>query len=88
MWKTILYFLLVNLAFIVLVIGIYAFGFEYDKAHKLYPETVRVSYDVSLEGIHGQRWVRFLQIMLTFGAIVDIVVIYIWFRRNQSKNNR
>lgn len=84
-WRTILYFLITNLIFVGLILGIYAVGFEYDKANKLCPETVQVSYDVSLSGIYGQRWVRFAQIMLSVGAIIDVVVCFIWYRKNQSK---
>ncbi len=67
-----------------LVVGIYAIGFEYDKANELYPESVRMSYDVSLGGIYGQRWVRFLDAMLIIGLIADIVIIFIWYRRNYT----
>lgn len=84
-WKTILYFLLINLALFVLIVGIYAFGFEYDKANKLYPETVQTSYDTSISGVYGERWVRFAQVMLSLGVIIDFVVCFIWYRKNQRK---
>ena len=84
MWKTILYFLLINFAFVILVVGIYAIGFEYDNAHQIYPETVRVSYDLSLAGRYGQRWVKFLKIMLIFGVLADIVAVSIYYTRNQK----
>jgi hypothetical protein len=83
MWKTILYFLFINLVFLALVVGIYAIGYEYDKANKLYPESVQLSYDLSLGGVYGQRWARFLDTMLILGLIADIVIIFIWYRRNQ-----
>ncbi len=84
MWKTISYFLFINLVLLALVVGIYAIGFEYDKANELYPESVQMSYDVSLGGIYGQRWVRFLDAMLIIGLIADIVIIFIWYRRNYT----
>jgi hypothetical protein len=88
MWKTILYFLIVNLVFLTLVVGIYAIGYEYDRANKLYPESVRVSYDVSLGGIHGQRWVRFLDAMLILGLTADIVIIFIWYIRYRMNHSQ
>jgi len=85
MWKTILIFLLINLAFIALIVGIYAVGFEYDKANKLYPETVQVSYDVSISGVYGQRWIRLAKILISFGVIINFVVGFIWYRKIQSR---
>ena len=85
MWKSILIFLLANLVFIVLVVALYAIGFEYDKANKLYPETVQLSYDVSISGVYGQRWVRLAQTLISFGVIIDFVMGFIWYRKIQSK---
>lgn len=84
-WKTILYFLLINLTLLILVIGISAVGYEYDKAYQLYPESVELSYDLSLGGVYGQRWVRFFQTMLILGLIADIVIIFIWYRGIQRE---
>jgi len=82
MTRALLYLLLINIAYFSLVVAIYAFGFEYDKAYKLYPESIQLSYDMSIRG-YGQRWVRFLEYSIWFGVIADLVLCYIWYRRKQ-----
>ena len=84
MWKSILYFLLINLGCFALVVTIYGLGYEYDKANHLYPEDVWVSYDVSIAGIYGQRWVRFAEAAITIGILVDLVVGVIWYRKRRA----
>jgi hypothetical protein len=42
-------FLTANLLFAVFVTAVYAVGYEYDKANKLYPESKRLSYDLSMQ---------------------------------------
>ena len=79
MWKSILYFVPINLGYFTLVIIIYALGYEYDKANQLYPESIQVSYDVSLGGVYGQRWVRFLQVAIPLGLLIDLVIGSIWY---------
>ena len=80
MWKSILNFVLVNLAFIIVAVAIYAVGYEYDKAYKLYPESLMFG-DFGIEGVYGQRWVRSLKAMLVFGAVADLIIILVWFRK-------
>ena len=86
MWKLILYFVLINLGYFALVVAIYAFGWEYDKANKLYPEVVQLSYDLSISGIYGQRWVRFLQGATAAGLVADVVIAFIWYLRRPEKS--
>ncbi|MEP7037407.1 MAG: hypothetical protein ABI891_03605 [Acidobacteriota bacterium] len=85
MWKTILYFLLINFVVFILIIGIYAIGFEYDKANKLYPETIQLSYDSSISEVYGQRWVRFAQISIVIGLLTDVVLGFIIYRKKVIK---
>ena len=82
MWKAILYFLLINLGYFALVTMIYAVGYEYDRAYRIYPEALQVSYDVILDGVYGQRWVRFFQSALVVGVFANLVIatIYYWKR--------
>jgi len=47
--KKALLFLTANLLFAVFVTAVYAVGYEYDKANKLYPESKRLSYDLSMQ---------------------------------------
>ena len=85
MWKSILYFLLINLGYFALVVTIYALGYEYDKANHLYPESVQVSYDVSLGGVIGQRWVRFAQTAIAIGIAIDLILGVLWYRKRIAK---
>ena len=55
--KGTLLFLFANLLFAIIVVGVYAIGFEYDRANKLYPELKQLSYDLSMV-VYGQRWER------------------------------
>ena len=82
MWKAILYFLLINLGYFALVTIIYAVGYEYDRAYRIYPEAVRLSYDLSISGVYGQRWVRFFQSAVVIGLFTDLVIatLYYWKR--------
>ncbi|HUR99281.1 MAG TPA: hypothetical protein VMZ26_14540 [Pyrinomonadaceae bacterium] len=59
--KKAIVFLVANLLFAAVVITVYGVGYEYDKANKLYPESIQVSYDVSI-GVYGQRWERVAKI--------------------------
>ena len=83
----ILYFLLINLAYFALVVVIYAVGFEYDKAYKLYPEDVQLSYDLSIGGVYGQRWVRFFEVAIYVGVIVDLVLGFMWYRGRPAQSS-
>ncbi len=85
MWKTILYFLLINFIVFILIIGIYAIGLEYDRANKLYPESVQTSYDTSISGVYGQRWVRLTHISLIIGSLTDVVVGFIIYRKKHIR---
>ena len=82
-WKKFVILVGVNLTAIVLTIAIYAVGFTYDKEHQLYPESVQVSYDVSISGIYGQRWYRLMLGMLcTLGAADAVIVMIFLLRRS------
>ena len=84
MWKPILYFLLINLVYFALVITIYAVGYEYDVKNELYPEYIRVSYDVDV-GAYGQRWVRFAQVALPLGVVMDLVIGLLWYLKRPAE---
>ena len=88
MWKSILYFLLINLGYIALVITVYAIGYEYDHANQIYPESVQLSYDLYISGIYGQRWGRFAEIALSVIAVVDLVVVSIWYLKRPARLTR
>ncbi|MEJ7625005.1 MAG: hypothetical protein WKF34_13510 [Pyrinomonadaceae bacterium] len=85
MWTRILLFLLGNILFISLVIAIYGFGYEYDKAYKLSPEQKQISYDLSLT-VYGERWTRIAKLMLVLGGITDAAILMIWYRKNQKES--
>jgi hypothetical protein len=78
--KTFWYFFLLNVAYAVVVVTVYALGFEYDKANKLYPEAVSFGHTIIM-GRHGQRWVRFLKYSVWLGVLADAVFGYFWYRR-------
>lgn len=80
--------LIFNIVFIIWAVTIFAIGFEYDKANQLYPETVQVSYDLSMGGVFGPRWIRFLKISTLFLVIFDIVIGFILYRRNQNDKRK
>ena len=80
-----LLFLFANLFFAVIVVAVYALGYEHDRANKLYPELKQVSYDVSLE-VYGQRWERVAKILISLGIITDAAVLLAWYRKRESSN--
>jgi len=84
--KKALLFVLANVLFAAIVTAIYAFGYEYDKANKLYPESKRISYDVSMQ-VYGERWVRFFEVMLAIGLIADGAALIYWFRKSRDGVN-
>jgi hypothetical protein len=79
MLRKVVHFIVANLLFISLVIAIYAIGYEYDKANKLYPESKNLSYDLSILA-YGERWIRFVEIMLVLGIVTDAVILMFWYR--------
>lgn len=85
MWKMIFYFVLVNLGYFALVFTICTIGFEYDKANQLYPEVVQLSYDLSISGVYGQRWVRFWQVAVPSGLLTDLVIGSFWYLKRLAK---
>jgi hypothetical protein len=85
MLKKASHFILVNLLFVTLVVAIYAIGYEYDKANKLYPELKSLSYDLSML-VYGERWVRFAEVMLGLGTGADAVMLMFWYRNIQKKS--
>jgi len=85
MLKKALLFLSANILFIAIVIAIYAAGYEYDKANKLYPETKELSYDLFMQ-VYGQRWERVAKSMLALGLVVDAAVLLAWYRKRQSSD--
>ena len=75
-----------NFFFAILVTTVYAIGYEYDKANKLYPEMYYFS-DAGIE-VYGQRWERIAEGLILFGMVVDTGLIANWYmgkqRRGQS----
>jgi hypothetical protein len=86
MTKKVALFVLANIAFAILVTAIYAIGYEYDKAYKLYPEMKWLSYDLVMQ-VYGQRWVRVVKALIGFGVIIDVVVLLTWYRSRQRKQS-
>ncbi len=85
MKKNIRYFLLLNLLAFILAIVIYAVGYEYDKAHKIYLEAYYFSYDAAII-VYGKRWERVSTILLLFCGLIDIVTMFIWYRNRQKED--
>ena len=83
MTKTIRDFLLLNVAFVILTVAVYAIGYEYDKANQLYSETINFD-DLSLMA-YGQRWKRITMASSLIVVIADIVTIFIWYRKRQNE---
>ena len=83
MLRKALLFVSANVLFIALVVGIYEAGYEYDKAHKLYPENKELSYDLFMQ-VYGQRWERVAKSLLAGGLIIDSAVLLAWYRKRQS----
>ncbi len=88
MKKKIVKFLLLNFFLFAIAVGIYAVGYEYDKANKLYPEMYDFASDASIM-TYGKRWERIAIAVISFGVLFDVVAIMIWYRGKQSevKNN-
>lgn len=86
MIKKILLVIFANIVFVIAVITIYAVGYEYDKAHRIYPEMKWLSYDLVMQ-VYGQRWERIAKILFALGVIVDVVIVLIWYRKQQSKQS-
>ncbi len=84
MLKKILLLIIANFIFVVLVIAVYGIGYQYDQAHKLYPEMKWMSYDWGMS-VYGERWVRVAYFSLIVGGIADAVVLIGWLR-NWSDN--
>jgi hypothetical protein len=85
MRKQIAYFLLINFFCFAFIVGVCTVGEWYDKTYKLYPETVWISYDVSLHGQYGERWGRLMEGLLLIGFAVDIVTASVWYLKNQTR---
>lgn len=83
MTKTIRNFLLLNFAFVLLTVAVYAVGYDYDQANQLYPEAVYFA-DAPLM-VYGMRWQRMTMASSLIVVIVDIVTIFIWYRKRQDE---
>ena len=84
-WKRAAYFLLANLIAVAATIAIYAIGFTYDKKHQIYPESVQLSYDLSISGVYGKRWYRLMLWMLCALGAADAVTVMIFLLRKRSR---
>jgi hypothetical protein len=87
MVKRIILLIVANIIFLACVVAIYAIGYEYDRAHKLYPESIRLSYDVSMGGVYGQRWERTAKFSLIVGGLANVVILLSWYRKRQRKGD-
>lgn len=85
MKKAISNFLLLNLLVIALAIVIYAAGYEYDNANKLYPELYYFAYDASIT-VYGKRWERISTVLIVICGLIDVVALFIWIRNKQKTN--
>ena len=86
MKKKIVKLLLLNSLLFATAVGIYAVGFEYDKANQLYPEMYNFASDASIV-TYGKRWERIAIAMISFGLMFDVVAIMIWYRKKQIEVN-
>jgi len=84
MIKKVSLFILANIVFIAVVIANYGIGYEYDKAHRLFPETKWMSYDWSMQ-VYGQRWDRVAKALFTIGGLANVVILLTWYRKRQNK---
>jgi|GEM_PF-3114802 len=85
MKKAVRNFLLLNLLVITLAIVIYAVGYEYDNANKLYPELYYFAYDAAIT-VYGKRWERISAVIIVLCGLVDVVAVFIWIRNKQRIN--
>lgn len=85
MVERVLILIVANIVFLACVVAIYAIGYEYDRANKLYPESIRISYDMSIGGVYGQRWLRTAKFLLIVGGLADATILLSWFRNRQNK---
>ena len=77
--------MLLNLLVISLAIVIYAVGYEYDNANKLYPEAYYFSYDAAIT-VYGKRWERISTVLIILCGLIDVVAVFIWIRNKQKTN--
>lgn len=84
MTKTIRNFLLLNFAFVISAVVVYAVGYEHDKANELYSEAYQFTYDASLM-VYGKRWERLVKASVSFVVIADIIAGFIWYRKKQDE---
>lgn len=84
-FKRLAVLLIADVVFIAIVIAVYAIGYEYDRDYKLYPESVLVSYDVSMQ-VYGQRWERLAKFLLTVGGVANFVILLSWYRESQKRS--
>ncbi|HXG84411.1 MAG TPA: hypothetical protein VNI84_10320 [Pyrinomonadaceae bacterium] len=86
MKKLIRNLIFVSLLFFALALGSISFGYEYDKANKLYPETKWVSYDLAIGNVYGERTQRLAKASFSFGILLDAIAIVIWYRDRKNKD--
>ena len=65
---------------------IYAVGYEYDKANKIYPEIYYFS-DAGIM-VYGKRWERISKIIASSAVIIDVVAIMVLCRQNLREDER
>ena len=76
--------LLSNLFLVALAIGIYAIGYEYDRANNLSMEPFQYTYDASIM-VYGKRWERLSKGLIYAGLFVDFIIVTIWMRRKRTE---
>ena len=82
--KKILLLIFANTVFAIAVITIYAVGYDYDKAYRLYPELKWLSYDLGVH-VYGQRWERIAKALIALGVVANVVILLTWYRKEQNK---
>lgn len=85
MIKKVLLLLLSNLVFIAIVVTVYAIGYEYDRAYRLFPEYQQMSYDWGMY-VYGKRWERVATAMLIVGALTNAAILLRWYRNWQQNS--
>ncbi|MEP6945020.1 MAG: hypothetical protein ABJA02_03825 [Acidobacteriota bacterium] len=87
MKKKIALLLVSNLCLIIVAIGIYAAGFEYDKANNLALEPDNAASDFVVM-TYGKRWERVAKGIVSAVIILDAIILMVWYRGIQASDRK
>ena len=87
MQKKIIKLILLNIFLFTCAVVIYAVGYEYDKANKIYPEMYFFASDASIM-VYGKRWERISKIIASITVIIDSVAIITLYMQNQREDKK